>query len=181
MISHYSSRTAILHRFHTQDARSLVDGYRNHRDTATYIFCVRCAEFSRPLHIAFSDSIPIPPRGEERCRTFLHHTCFGYFYRHFWTHRHTPLFCNGSRSWQREDREWLESLPYTLRFPSLGCIIVHAGLVPGVSLEEQDLGAMTRMRNVVDQGGGIFTSREHLSEGTLFSHTGTDGPGVRDL
>lgn len=34
----------------------------------------------------------------------------------------------------------------------MGCIVVHAGLVPGVPLEGQDANAMSCMRNVVESG-----------------------------
>lgn len=48
----------------------------------------------------------------------------------------------------------MSALPYTLSFPSLGCIVVHAGLVPGVDLQDQDANAMSCMRNVVEVEGG---------------------------
>ncbi len=48
----------------------------------------------------------------------------------------------------------MSALPYTLSFPSLGCIVVHAGLVPGVELDSQDAQAMSCMRNVVEREGG---------------------------
>lgn len=51
----------------------------------------------------------------------------------------------------------MSALPYTLSFPSLGCIVVHAGLVPGVDLQDQDALAMSCMRNVVEvEGGGGY-------------------------
>lgn len=51
----------------------------------------------------------------------------------------------------------MSALPYTLSFPSLGCIVVHAGLVPGVDLQAQDANAMSCMRNVVEvEGGGGY-------------------------
>lgn len=76
-----------------------------------------------------------------------------------------PCPCGVFPNAAREDREWLEGLPYTLSFPSLGCVVVHAGLVPGVPLEDQNLGAMTRMRNVVEVDEGKLEPREALSEG----------------
>jgi bis(5'-nucleosyl)-tetraphosphatase (symmetrical) len=52
-----------------------------------------------------------------------------------------------------EEIEWLRSLPYTIRVPSHGCIVVHAGLVPGVSLEAQESEHMTKMRNLIYPSG----------------------------
>lgn len=58
------------------------------------------------------------------------------------------------------------ALPYTLSFPSLGCVVVHAGLVPGVELHDQDAEAMSCMRNVVEiEGGGGFEPRTHPTQG----------------
>ena len=44
---------------------------------------------------------------------------------------------------------WLSDLPYSISFPWLGCMIVHAGLVPGVPLEKQRVIDMIELRNVV--------------------------------
>ncbi|GFT13027.1 hypothetical protein TNCV_431481 [Trichonephila clavipes] len=47
-----------------------------------------------------------------------------------------------------ENVKYLMELPYTIKLPSLNSIIVHAGLVPGVPLEIQDLAYLVRMRNL---------------------------------
>ncbi|CEG40881.1 Phosphoesterase domain [Plasmopara halstedii] len=48
-----------------------------------------------------------------------------------------------------EDVEFLEQLPYSISLPNHGnIIVVHAGLVPGVDLEEQKLLHLYRMRFV---------------------------------
>ncbi|CAM9263535.1 unnamed protein product [Scytosiphon promiscuus] len=52
------------------------------------------------------------------------------------------------------DIEWMSALPYTLSLPSMGCIVVHAGLVPGMPLDSQDAEAMCCMRNVVELEDG---------------------------
>lgn len=52
------------------------------------------------------------------------------------------------RKLSKEDLEWLSQLPYTLRFPSRKIIISHAGLVPGVELENQSLDDLLHMRDV---------------------------------
>jgi len=52
------------------------------------------------------------------------------------------------------DAAWLRELPLSLALPSLGALVVHAGLVPGPPLEEQLWGDLTRMRNVVEAEDG---------------------------
>lgn len=61
----------------------------------------------------------------------------------------------------------MSALPYTLSFPSLGCVVVHAGLVPGVELHSQDAEAMSCMRNVVELegGGGGYEPRTLPTQG----------------
>lgn len=60
----------------------------------------------------------------------------------------------------------MSALPYTLTFPSLGCVVVHAGLVPGVELHDQDAEAMSCMRNVVEvEGGGGYEPRTLPTQG----------------
>lgn len=58
------------------------------------------------------------------------------------------------------DVEWLSELPYTIRIPGhlLGSaeddvLVVHAGLIPGLPLEEQTVDAMVTMRFVEPQVG----------------------------
>lgn len=49
-----------------------------------------------------------------------------------------------------QDIQWLYDMPYTISVPSRNFIVVHAGLVPGRSLKEQDPKDMITMRNVVE-------------------------------
>ena len=44
---------------------------------------------------------------------------------------------------------WMSELPYSIHLPDHNVRVVHAGLVPGVPLEEQTVYTMTHMRNVV--------------------------------
>jgi bis(5'-nucleosyl)-tetraphosphatase (symmetrical) len=46
------------------------------------------------------------------------------------------------------DKQWLLDLPYTISITDLHTIIVHAGLVPNITLENQNLNDMIMMRNV---------------------------------
>jgi bis(5'-nucleosyl)-tetraphosphatase (symmetrical) len=59
-----------------------------------------------------------------------------------------------------EDIAFLEQLPYTISLPEHNCIIVHAGLIPGVSLPDQTSTVTTRMRNII-------TTKDHLGEKKL--------------
>lgn len=43
----------------------------------------------------------------------------------------------------------LADLPFTLQLPAYNAVIVHAGLVPGVPLEQQQWGDLEKMRDVV--------------------------------
>lgn len=45
-------------------------------------------------------------------------------------------------------QEWLQDLPYAIHIPSRSIIVVHAGLLPGVPLEEQHLDVFLHMRCV---------------------------------
>lgn len=52
-------------------------------------------------------------------------------------------------AWSAADVAYLEGLPYTLHLAADGVLVVHAGLVPGVALEDQSVEAMCTMRNLV--------------------------------
>lgn len=71
----------------------------------------------------------------------------------------------------------MEDLPYTLSFPSLGFIVVHAGLVPGVPLDSQDPQAMSSMRNVVKaEGNDVYEARADTVQGAPPRLLGRLGP-----
>ena len=56
-----------------------------------------------------------------------------------------------------DDKQWLCDLPYSISIPQLNALVVHAGVVPGVPLEQQHLPTMTLMRNVSSCGTGVGT------------------------
>ncbi|KAL1512130.1 hypothetical protein AB1Y20_005398 [Prymnesium parvum] len=58
------------------------------------------------------------------------------------------------------DVQFLQAMPYTLSLPHLDTIVVHAGLVPGVQLAEQQGKDMTRMRDVKPSDGGWHASEK---------------------
>jgi predicted phosphodiesterase len=47
---------------------------------------------------------------------------------------------------------WLDALPFHLTLPEMGVIVVHAGLVPGVSLDRQLPDDMMNMRSLDSNG-----------------------------
>ncbi|XP_041348240.1 bis(5'-nucleosyl)-tetraphosphatase PrpE [asymmetrical]-like isoform X1 [Gigantopelta aegis] len=72
------------------------------------------------------------------------------------------------------DVEYLAELPYSIEIPSLKTIVVHAGLVPGVPLHEQDLTHVTHMRNVITQDtffGPKMIPSEDSNEGVSWATT----------
>ena len=53
-----------------------------------------------------------------------------------------------------QDIQWLYDMPYTISIPSRNFVIVHAGLLPGCALTEQDPEDMLTMRNIVESESG---------------------------
>ena len=75
-------------------------------------------------------------------------------------------------SFSAEDLLYLRNLPYTLSLPSHKAIVVHAGLVPGVPLDKQDLAGMYTQRNLVPCGtscgddlAGMYTWSDGTKKG----------------
>jgi hypothetical protein len=62
-----------------------------------------------------------------------------------------------------EDLAWLRALPFTLSFPFLDppLLAVHAGVLPGVPLEQQARKTMTSMRNVLEAEHRILNDGEN--------------------
>ena len=63
---------------------------------------------------------------------------------------------------EEEDWEWLAALPLWLELPEHDALVVHAGLLPDLPLEEQDPDDLMNMRSILDDG---TTSRSY-EEGT---------------
>lgn len=67
----------------------------------------------------------------------------------------------------KDDLDWMFALPYTITIPSLQTIIVHAGLVPGVPVEEQDLGYIIHARDLkLDPSSSKWVGSRKASPGT---------------
>ena len=60
---------------------------------------------------------------------------------------------------------YIRALPYTISLPLHHSIVVHAGLVPGVPLEDQRREDMVAMRNLSRSGDGSFTAHEKDADG----------------
>ncbi|MFO0567511.1 MAG: metallophosphoesterase [Polyangiaceae bacterium] len=91
---------------------------------------------------------------------------------------HARLF----ESMGEEHFRMLEAFPYWLDLPEHELRIVHAGVVPGVPIEEQDPWALTHMRTLTPDGrasdtrdgvlwGERYTERPHV----VFGHNAVDG------
>lgn len=95
------------------------------------------------------------------------------------------ISCELSLLFHSLDLNWLKDLPYTLSIPSLDCLVVHAGLVPGRPLEEQAPGDMHSMRNLVPEeeepltpGPGSFKATSSPLTGVAWASMWSDGPHV---
>ena len=85
-------------------------------------------------------------------------------------------------SWLREltqeDLHWVSQLPYTIQIPSRRIIITHAGLVPGVALEEQDLDLLIHLRDLKkdEEGGWVGLKKPRAQEGSIPWASAWPGP-----
>lgn len=74
-----------------------------------------------------------------------------------------------------EQVTYLAELPYTIHIPQLNAIVVHAGLVPLVPLQEQTFINMTKMRNVIENvdtfGNVTFQGTDSDSVGIAWAST----------
>ena len=66
-------------------------------------------------------------------------------------------------SLSEEDVEYLRQLPFTISLPLHNAMVVHAGVVPGTPLDQQDPLTMVTMRNLMprsDECGDGLSSRK---------------------
>lgn len=68
--------------------------------------------------------------------------------------------------------EYLSALPYILRLPTCNVLVVHAGIVPDVPLDQQDPWTVTEMRNLIERAG--CETRPSGCEATLESSEADD-------
>jgi bis(5'-nucleosyl)-tetraphosphatase (symmetrical) len=64
-----------------------------------------------------------------------------------------------------DDINWFKTRPFTIHIPEYSCIIVHAGLLPGVDLHLQKEEDLTTMRNICLGSNGILESQERAKKG----------------
>jgi hypothetical protein len=69
-----------------------------------------------------------------------------------------------------DDRDWalLEALPLFLRLPEHTAVVVHAGLLPGVPLEQQEPELLLNMRTITPDGRGSRKPDDGVLWGTLW-------------
>jgi hypothetical protein len=73
-----------------------------------------------------------------------------------------------ARSLDESDWALLEALPLWLRLPEHGALVVHAGLVPGIALEQQDPELLMNMRCVRADGTGTRDPDDGVLWGSLW-------------
>jgi hypothetical protein len=57
--------------------------------------------------------------------------------------------------------EYLQNLPLTMRIPAFKSLIVHAGIIPGIKLEEQNENDLMNMRNIkIDDNGNSIALKK---------------------
>jgi len=64
-----------------------------------------------------------------------------------------------------EDIAWLTELPYTISIPSLDALVVHAGLVPRVPLQQQSQEDIVNIRNVIQTAPGVYVGTSERDKG----------------
>jgi bis(5'-nucleosyl)-tetraphosphatase (symmetrical) len=64
-----------------------------------------------------------------------------------------------------EDVAFLRGLPHTILIPDEELLVVHAGLVPRVPLEEQEPACMYKMRNLIEREGTASGTEEEGKDG----------------
>lgn len=76
----------------------------------------------------------------------------------------------------QEHLAYLHGLPFSLLLPELRVLVVHAGLVPGTSLEQQSLKDMFKMRDVVPASqAGADAASDCSAGGWLASEEAVEG------
>lgn len=87
------------------------------------------------------------------------------YFRALWADQAPPKLKRAHQAVVKElheaDVRYLEALPTWLRFPELNTLVVHAGMVPGVSIEAQLTEDLLTMRSVRPDG----TASSKLDEG----------------
>ena len=74
-------------------------------------------------------------------------------------HHRSGVYSFGEELTEQEI-QWVTNLPYTISLPDAGLVIVHAGLVPHLALEQQKPKDMIRMRTLDKRG---VASKERAS------------------
>lgn len=59
-----------------------------------------------------------------------------------------------------DEIQYIYELPYTISIPKINAIVVHAGLIPGKNLADQDLNDLIRMRNIIVENGVLIGSSD---------------------
>ncbi|CAC5425372.1 unnamed protein product [Mytilus coruscus] len=68
-----------------------------------------------------------------------------------------------------DDIEYLLELPYTISIPSRNILIVHAGLVPVIPIQQQNLDNFIHIRNLYQDNDGNFIASELPFQGEAWA------------
>lgn len=82
---------------------------------------------------------------------------------------------NALNELSEDDIQWLQECPLTIAFPWLNLAVVHAGVVPGVKLEDQCRRDLMWMRDVVEERGQ-WAPLEEGCEGSIPWASVWEGP-----
>lgn len=86
----------------------------------------------------------------------------------------TPPIVNSNYEWTKQlsdsEANYLRNLPYTLSFSQFDTLVVHAGVMPTETLQEQGLATMYKIRNIlerVDEKTGEIIERIPTEDHTI--------------
>ncbi|WIA17343.1 hypothetical protein OEZ85_014206 [Tetradesmus obliquus] len=65
---------------------------------------------------------------------------------------------------QPEDVDYLNQLPFSIRVEGYNLVVVHAGMLPGTPLQQQQLATLTTMRDIAQAPDGSLIALERATE-----------------
>jgi len=71
---------------------------------------------------------------------------------------------------QLEERDWqfLSSLPLFIQIPEFNCLVVHAGMVPGIPLQKQKPELLLNIRTIRPDGSGSIKDTDGVPWGRIW-------------
>ncbi|KAK9833235.1 hypothetical protein WJX74_011121 [Apatococcus lobatus] len=75
-----------------------------------------------------------------------------------------------------DNARWLGQLPFSISIPSHNVVVVHAGMIPGVPLQDQTLETLTEVRTLPATSGSTDASTATASAPTGEEHAASSNP-----